>query len=141
MKKTASVVVAMVFACSLADAAQKSAAQLRREADRARFLENAKARRDIVSAERSGSGAEGERIRVDGSGSGATLEKYHRVYQGMTYSQAVQILGPPSKEMVSMDMGDLHVVTYKWNGHNEDAAAFFQFDNGLVASKWHIGLE
>ena len=72
MKKAATAAMAILFACSPADSAQKSAAQLRREADRARFSENAKARRDIAPAEKSGADEESVIIRVDGSDSGAT---------------------------------------------------------------------
>ena len=72
--------------------------------------------------------------------SGITWGKYSRLYTGMSYRQAVSVLGSSGTESSRNQIGDLVTVAYTWqNADGSNIIAMFQND-GLV-QKSQAGLE
>ena len=71
----------------------------------------------------------------------ATLAKYGRVKNGMTYDQVVKIMGAPSKKLGESSSGSIHVAMYGWYGTDTFAVAVVSFTNGKVNGKNQQGLK
>ena len=69
-----------------------------------------------------------------------TMASYAALKPGMTYEQAVKILGGPGKELSSNAIGGFTTVMYQWDGGfmaNMNAT----FQNGKLVSKAQLGLK
>ena len=76
-----------------------------------------------------------------GSSSSAvlTMEKYNRLKNGMSYTEAVEILGSEGEELSSSEVGKFKNVTYKWAGENYSfVIATFQNDKLLFKSQANV---
>ncbi|MFN2427119.1 MAG: hypothetical protein ABR587_11810 [Candidatus Binatia bacterium] len=68
-----------------------------------------------------------------------SLAEYERLREGMTYSDAVGIIGASGQELSRSDIAGYSTVMYSWsnsNGSNMNA----MFQNGRLANKAQFGL-
>ena len=72
-----------------------------------------------------------------------TLDEYNRITIGMSYQEAVNIIGSTGELASSIDIGDYEFKTdaYSWDGKEEFSSAIFTFQGGKVSSKLQYGLE
>jgi hypothetical protein len=74
------------------------------------------------------------------SDQGLTLAKYNRLKTGMSYSEAVRILGAPGEELSRSEVAGYTTVMYQWSGRfGANMNAMFQ--NGELVSKAQFGLK
>lgn len=73
--------------------------------------------------------------------SGITLEKYEKIQNGMTYSQAVSILGTEGTLISSMDIAGIKQYTYGWYGEYGVPMIGIVIQNGQIVSKLQVGLQ
>ena len=52
------------------------------------------------------------------SGAEISMAKYEQIKNGMTYADAVRILGSEGSEVSSSEIGKYKTATYKWDGAN-----------------------
>jgi len=74
-----------------------------------------------------------------GPGPVATKAEFDRLQEGITYEQAVQIIGAPGEVQSSSDLAGIKTVMYGWanaNGSNMNA----MFQNGALIQKAQFGL-
>lgn len=71
----------------------------------------------------------------------ATLAKYNRVKEGMTFSSVKAILGSPSREIMSFEYEGHSEAAYQWDGAEEFSSANIGFVNGKVTAKSQIFLK
>jgi hypothetical protein len=72
---------------------------------------------------------------------GVTLENFQRLQSGMSYSQAVAILGEPGVEMSRTDLGGTTTVMYQWKAGGLSIGNMkAMFQNGRLVSKAQFGL-
>lgn len=69
-----------------------------------------------------------------------TLEKFNRLENGITYKNAVRVLGGEGVETSSYSSGSLKTVTYKWEGEKY-ARITLVFKNDELSSKIQSGLK
>ncbi|EMI19026.1 hypothetical protein RMSM_04049 [Rhodopirellula maiorica SM1] len=68
-----------------------------------------------------------------------TKVTWANVREGMTYNEVIAIIGPPSEELSSSEIGGIRTVMYKWDGvFLANANAMFQ--NGKLITKAQYGL-
>ena len=71
-----------------------------------------------------------------------TKEKYDKLQSGMSYSQAVAILGCEGEELSSSDMAGFKTVMYMWSGSSWTGANMnAMFQNDQLISKAQMGLK
>ena len=68
-----------------------------------------------------------------------TRSQYDQISEGMTYEQAVAIIGHPGNELSRNDLGGFQTVMYSWrNSDGSNMNAMFQ--NDRLISKAQFGL-
>ncbi|MGR3505196.1 MAG: DUF3862 domain-containing protein [Paracoccaceae bacterium] len=71
-----------------------------------------------------------------------TKEKYDKLQSGMSYSQAVSILGCGGEELSSSDLGGFKTIMYMWTGNSWSGANMnAMFQNDQLVSKAQMGLK
>jgi hypothetical protein len=71
-----------------------------------------------------------------------TKENYDKLQTGMSYSQAVAILGCDGEELSSSEMGGFKTIMYMWTGSSWSGANMnAMFQNDELVSKAQIGLK
>lgn len=69
-----------------------------------------------------------------------TMDEFNRLQTGMSYQQAVQIIGAPGEEMSRSDIAGITTVMYGWK--NIDASNMnAMFQNGGLVQKAQFGLK
>jgi hypothetical protein len=72
--------------------------------------------------------------------SGITLDQYNRLYTGMSYSEAVSVMGSPGVEGSRNEVGGYVTVGYTWeNPDGSNVIVIFQ--NDQLAQKSQAGLQ
>lgn len=75
-----------------------------------------------------------------GQSQGATMAKFNRLDTGMSYAEAVRILGGPGTELSRSDLGGITTVMYQWTGTGiGNMNAMFQGDK--LVNKAQFGLK
>lgn len=72
--------------------------------------------------------------------SGLSMDKYNQLKNGMTYKEAVAVMGSEGEEMSSSEIGKYKTVSYKWSGDNFQFV-FAVFQNDKLLSKSQSGLK
>lgn len=72
--------------------------------------------------------------------SGLSMDKYNQLKNGMSYKEAVAIMGSEGEEMSSSEIGKYKTVSYKWSGDNFQFI-FAVFQNDKMLSKSQTGLK
>lgn len=68
-----------------------------------------------------------------------TKAEYDRLHEGMTYAEAVSVIGAAGEEMSRSDLAGYSTVMYSWMNHNgSNMNAMFQ--NGKLVTKAQFGL-
>ena len=71
-----------------------------------------------------------------------TKKQYDKLQSGMSYSQAVAILGCDGEELSSSDMGGFKTIMYMWTGSSWSGANMnAMFQNDQLISKAQMGLK
>jgi hypothetical protein len=68
------------------------------------------------------------------------MANFNRLQTGMTYAQAVQILGKEGEKLSSNEMGSYKIEMYQWDGDGDAKINAF-FENGKLDSKLQFGLK
>lgn len=69
------------------------------------------------------------------------LTQYHQLTDGMTYDDAVRVLGSPGQEMSRNTIGEIVTVMYMWEGTGAIGANMnAMFQNGRLISKAQFNL-
>ena len=68
-----------------------------------------------------------------------TAEEYARLYDGMSYSEAVSVIGEPGEETSRTDMAGYVTVAYSWKNY-DGSNAIVMFQNNKLVSKAQYGL-
>lgn len=93
-----------------------------------------------VEAEAKKAAAEVAAKFANSTAAGVTLANYNRLKNGMSYSEAVKVLGKDGVELSSSDMGGVHTVMYQWQSDGiGNMNAMFQ--RGRLIQKAQFGLE
>jgi hypothetical protein len=71
---------------------------------------------------------------------GITLSQYERLQAGMSYEEAVRILGKPGVEISRGDIAGYTTVMYKWDGESLGANMNAMFQNNRMITKAQFGL-
>ena len=71
---------------------------------------------------------------------GVTMANFNRLEKGMTYAQAVQILGKEGKRESVMEAGGMKIEMYKWDGEEEATMSVF-FKDGKLDTKFQFDLK
>ncbi|MCD9187366.1 MAG: DUF3862 domain-containing protein [Pyrinomonadaceae bacterium] len=71
---------------------------------------------------------------------GISMDKYNQLKNGMSYKQAVAVMGSEGEEMSSSEIGNYKTVSYKWSGDNFQFV-FAVFQNDKMLSKSQSGLK
>ena len=69
-----------------------------------------------------------------------SLERFERIRLGMTYSEVVSLIGPPSRTQFETIAGGMHLVTYQW-GDGTVPLVLVTFQNGRVSLRTQMGLK
>jgi len=80
---------------------------------------------------------------LKGCSSGLTLEQYNSLYEGMSYSDAMEIIGSYATRTAEVGSGDFHTVSYSVEGSGSrgaNAIVTFQGDPLELTSKAQSGL-
>lgn len=70
---------------------------------------------------------------------GITMDEYTRLSTGMTYEQAVEIIGEPGEEMSRSDLAGISTVAYTWQNRG-GSNAMLMFQNDELVQKSQFGL-
>src|SRR5438132_685442 len=70
-----------------------------------------------------------------------TMSQYSQVQPGMTYKQAVRILGEPDQELSRSEMAGFTTVMYMWKGTSPGGNMNVMFQNGELVTKAQFGLK
>jgi hypothetical protein len=73
--------------------------------------------------------------------SGVTMAKYQQLRTGMTYDEAVAVLGGPGEEMSSNEIAGIRTAMYMWRGESMGANMNAMFQNGRLIQKAQFGLK
>ncbi len=76
---------------------------------------------------------------IDSQINGLTLAKYQQLETGMSYEQAVSVLGFEGVEMSRSEGYGISLVTYQWSLSMKNITAMFQ--NNKLTAKGQFGLE
>jgi hypothetical protein len=76
---------------------------------------------------------------IDSQINGLTLSKYQQLETGMSYEQAVSVLGSEGVEMSRSEGYGISLVTYQWSLSMKNITAMFQ--NNKLTAKGQFGLE
>jgi len=68
-----------------------------------------------------------------------TANEYAGLYDGMSYSQAVAVIGEPGEETSRTDMAGYVTVAYSWKNY-DGSNAIVMFQNNKLVSKAQFGL-
>lgn len=82
-----------------------------------------------------------QQLTSGGSPQGVTLAKYNRLADGMTYADAIGILGAPGTEMSRSSLGGTTTVMYSWQGSGDIGAnmnAMFQDDRLVSKAQFNL---
>ena len=71
---------------------------------------------------------------------GLTIEKYRQLKDGMTYPEAVAILGSEGKSLQDSSGAGVRTETYQWTGDNFETI-ILTFQNGKLNSRTQVGLK
>lgn len=72
----------------------------------------------------------------------ATMAEFNQLREGMTYEQAVEIIGGEGEVLSSSDMAGYQTVMFKWDGSGSFGANMnAMFQNGRMISKAQFGLQ
>lgn len=71
---------------------------------------------------------------------GLSMDKYNQLKNGMSYKEAVEVMGSEGEEMSSSEFGKYKTVSYKWSGDNFQFV-FAVFQNDKMLSKSQSGLK
>lgn len=74
-------------------------------------------------------------------GPAVTMVQFNQLKDGMTYEQAVAVLGSPGVEQSSNSIGGTKTVMYAWNGNTMGGNMNAMFQNNKLVSKAQFGLE
>jgi hypothetical protein len=83
----------------------------------------------------------GSAAATDGKKSPATLAKYAKIKNGMTYESVVAVLGAPQVTIGKQTSGSISVAIYGWYGEDQFATLVISFTNGKVSAKNQSGLK
>ena len=78
---------------------------------------------------------------TDSKKSPATLAKYAKIKNGMTYDEVVKVLGPPHVTIGKQTAGSISVAIYGWYGADEFTTLVVNITNGKVSAKNQSGLK
>lgn len=73
--------------------------------------------------------------------SGVTMANYNKLRDGITYAQAVAILGKEGTEISSNNIAGIKTVMYEWKGDGWGTNMNAMFQDGKLISKAQFGLE
>ncbi len=76
-----------------------------------------------------------------GSDCKVTKAHYDALQSGMTYGQAISVLGCEGEEMSSSDMAGFKTVMYMWNGNSLGGNMNAMFQNDSLINKAQFGLK
>lgn len=82
------------------------------------------------------SGEPAEKVAASGVG----MEQYEALKTGMSYADAIAILGSPGEEMSSSEIGGTRTVMYMWAGSTPGANMNAMFQNDKLVQKAQFGL-
>lgn len=71
---------------------------------------------------------------------GISMEQFNRIQEGMTYQEAVSILGSSGEVISSSDISGYKTVMYMWKGNSLGANMNAMFQNDKLISKAQFGL-
>lgn len=75
------------------------------------------------------------------SGGDITLSEFNKLQSGMSYEEAVKIIGSKGEVMSESNLLGIHTIMYSWSGGGSAGAnAIIMFQNDRVISKTQIGL-
>lgn len=69
-----------------------------------------------------------------------TLSQFNQIRPGMSYQQAVGILGCEGKNPVFSQLAPHTYAKYSWDGSAADAGMTLTFRSGELTEKWQSGL-
>ena len=72
---------------------------------------------------------------------GVTMANFSQLKTGMTYAQAVKILGKDGEELSSNEISGVKTIMYKWDGNSFASNMNAMFQNGKLISKAQMGLK
>lgn len=72
--------------------------------------------------------------------SGVTLAQYNQLTDGMSYADAVAILGEPSQELSRSSLAGITTVMYMWNGTSLGANMNAMFQDDKLVTRAQFGL-
>jgi hypothetical protein len=72
--------------------------------------------------------------------SGVTLAQYHQLTDGMSYGQAVNVLGSSGTEISRSSVAGFSTVMYQWEGTHNGGNMNAMFQNDRLVSKAQAGL-
>ncbi len=85
--------------------------------------------------------ADGESSPAAPAAAGVTMAGFTQLKTGMTYEQAVKILGKEGTEMSSNEIGGTKTIMYQWEGDGLGATMTAMFQNNKLMSKSQFGLK
>lgn len=71
----------------------------------------------------------------------ATMAKYRRLREDMTYSQVRSVLGQPSKTLTEVKSDAFSMAIYQWDGAKPDSGIHVGFVNGEISSIGQYNLD
>ncbi|MBI5232536.1 MAG: DUF3862 domain-containing protein [Coriobacteriales bacterium] len=71
----------------------------------------------------------------------ATVEKYDKIENGMSYDEVVEIMGSKGEELSSSEFGGVKVAVFLWYGSDRTSNMMITFQDDKVMSKAQYGLE
>lgn len=74
------------------------------------------------------------------AGCKVTLSQYNQIRFGMSYEQAVGILGCDGKNPVFSQLEPHTYKKYSWDGSSPDSSVTLTFRSGELTEKWQSGL-
>lgn len=72
---------------------------------------------------------------------GVTFAQFDQLQNGISYNQAVAVLGSPGTEISRVELAGTLTVMYKWDGENLGGNMNAMFQNNRLISKAQIGLK
>ncbi len=70
-----------------------------------------------------------------------TMEKFNRLKTGMSYKEAVEILGAEGEVLSESEIGGTKTVMYSWAGSSFASSMNAMFQNNKLISKAQMGLK
>lgn len=86
------------------------------------------------------SGLKSEDGKTTSTKSDLTLAKYNQINNGMSYEEAVKIIGSEGTETSNSTIGQMKIASYKWEGE-KSAKIFSTFKDNKLSSKSQINLK